>query len=365
MSSSSSDSPRDTPSAAIPGWESLTPPQKQGFYYAETGKVCIGPVGAPVSGLDRLILKVIQEEVPGIMNNWFEDSYLERFYTTMLTVRRPDPSAAHGPRYALFRGICAPAILSTWPEVARAAIGVPGSLYQKCSSHIEASLRLVQAWQIGGINARISLGAVLRPSTTELWLEGFASSTCPHLHIPEEDELERRVPPACSPDGVDELLDADAITGAWETYVPGRKPAKEYTSTMLIGSLPPLLTALHLATSADTEPASAGNSSSTGGEHGHYDASLTAISSLPSGASEALVLRPRAYEVRSSGTSEGSLRRGYVAVIQGEAPWVYADRDDAHLWIPPQGSGHVGYYLTLGEALHAFRMALRTREIHG
>ncbi len=38
--------------------------------------MCIGPVGAPVSGLDRLILQLIQEEEPGVMENWYAVLFL-------------------------------------------------------------------------------------------------------------------------------------------------------------------------------------------------------------------------------------------------------------------------------------------------
>ncbi len=38
--------------------------------------------------------------------------------------------------------------------------------------------------------------------------------------------------------------------------------------------------------------------------------------------------------------------------------------DIAQMWLPPKGSGHVGYYHTLREALDAFRMGLRTGEIY-
>lgn len=38
---------------------------------ADTGKVCIGPIGAPVSGKDRKMLQVIQELDPHLMMNWY------------------------------------------------------------------------------------------------------------------------------------------------------------------------------------------------------------------------------------------------------------------------------------------------------
>ncbi|TFK81055.1 hypothetical protein K466DRAFT_569276 [Polyporus arcularius HHB13444] len=263
--SSGSDSPSagsGSPAAVDPNWDSLSTEEKQAYYHAETGRVCIGPVGAPVSGLDRLILQIIQEEAPHVMKNWFEESYHARFYTMKLTGGR-DASAANGPRYALYRATNGPAILTTWSEVARNVVGVPGSLYQKCSSHIEASLRLMQAWQIGGINARIDLATVMRPSSTDVWLQGFAASEGLRLRISEEDQPEDHMAPFCSPDGIDELLDPGMLTGGWEMYVPGRKPAMEYTSTMVVGSLQPLLSALQTAASAVSEQTSAVEPSSS------------------------------------------------------------------------------------------------------
>ncbi len=38
---------------------------------ADSGKVCMGPVGAPVSGRDRQMLLVIQELEPILMGNWY------------------------------------------------------------------------------------------------------------------------------------------------------------------------------------------------------------------------------------------------------------------------------------------------------
>ncbi|TFK78368.1 hypothetical protein K466DRAFT_607052, partial [Polyporus arcularius HHB13444] len=69
----------------------LTPAMEQARHYADTGRVCIGPIGAPVSGKDRQLLLVIQEVVPLVMNNWFEGSYGARFYTSKLHIGQ-DPS---------------------------------------------------------------------------------------------------------------------------------------------------------------------------------------------------------------------------------------------------------------------------------
>ncbi len=40
-------------------------------FVAETGRVCIGPIGAPVTGRDRQMLRVIQELEPLVMGNWY------------------------------------------------------------------------------------------------------------------------------------------------------------------------------------------------------------------------------------------------------------------------------------------------------
>ncbi len=211
-------------------------------------------------------------------------------------------------------------------------VGVPGSLWEKCSSHIEASLRIMQAWQIGGINAKIEASARNRPRTTDQWLQGFATSEWPRLHIPKEDKPETPEAPLCSPDGVDTLLDADDITGGWESYVPGRKPAKEYVRTVLVGSLQPRLTATQPAASSDPEHVLAAPPSSSCRVDGPSHVHLPPGGRGHTGARPLLAQlqssrpAPAAYQERSCMVSPGAPREGYIVVLQGDAPWIFADR---------------------------------------
>ncbi len=188
----------------------------------------------------------------------------------------------------------------------------------------------MQAWQIGGIIAKIPLSAVMRPISTELWLQGFARSELPRMNISDKDEPDYCSAPHCSPHGIDELLDGDDNTGAWETYVPGRKPAREYTMT-LGRSLPPLLAALQTAASPNREPPSTGEPSSSRGVEGPN----RPISPPGSWAAENAPLVPQlnathgapaAYQARSPTPAPGQAPRGYVVVIQGENPWVFDQR---------------------------------------
>ncbi|TFK80858.1 hypothetical protein K466DRAFT_604987 [Polyporus arcularius HHB13444] len=189
----------------------LTPAMLQAGHYAETGRVCIGPIGAPVTGRDRQMLRVIQELEPLVMRNWFESSYGARFYTSKFCTGDTGEDVSSGSYYVLYRSLDGPAIRSSWPEAAPAVIGVPCSLFQKCSSFLEASLRLAQAWMIGGIIYRIPR-SVLRSGTTESWLDAFACSPMPTLQIPEESmPMLDPVPPCSSSEALDVVLDAEAI----------------------------------------------------------------------------------------------------------------------------------------------------------
>ncbi|KAI0686698.1 hypothetical protein C8T65DRAFT_701056 [Cerioporus squamosus] len=326
VSSMASQSPHasepDGPWETDRGWDWMPTTHRRAYYYAESGNVCIGPVGMPVTGLDRLVLRAIQEEAPQIMEDWFEHSHGCLFYSSKLHVSA-DPSEELGPRYALFRSLVGPAILCT----SRHVVGVPGSLYQKCSSYMEASLRLAQAWTIGGIVAKIPLAASQCPASTAIWLQGFAKSDRGFVRIEEDDAPDLRGMPYCTPDGVDEVLDEDLVTGGWRTYLPGSRPAREHSSGLL-GTLPP-----PVSMTPTVPPDGEAEDSVT------IEATSHAVGPMPPAAP-------------SCSIREGVLATrhgGYFAVIEGENP------EDIESWVPPEGAGHVGHYLTLRDALEAFQ----------
>ncbi len=203
--------------------------------------------------------------------------------------------------------------------MARHVIFVPGSLYQLCSSYQEASLRLTQALNIGGIVAKLPLNASLSPPTTAAWLQAFTVSNQLLIRSEEEDAPDLRGSPRCSPDGVDEILDEDLITGGWTTYLPGCRPERE-SSAGLLGSVQALESASH-----DRIP--------TGGEaEHHHTTALTSHRSIEApgrvleGASDthASALVDAATDERGGSCEAGT--GGYFVVIQGESPWVFTDR---------------------------------------
>ncbi len=111
-------------------------------------------------------------------------------------------------------------------------IGVPCSLFQKCSSFMEASLRLAQAWMIGGIVYRIPR-SVLLSGSTDSWLDAFACSPMPALQIPRKFmPILDPVPPCSTSEALDVVLDAEVMGDWWQSFVPGRKRTGDYTPTI-------------------------------------------------------------------------------------------------------------------------------------
>ncbi len=202
-------------------------------------------------------------------------------------------------------------------------IGVPGSLFQKCSSFLEASLRLAQAWMIGGIVYRIPQ-SVLLPGTTDTWLQAFACSPMPALLIPQSAMPRLNpVPPCSSSEAPDPVLDAEVMGSWWQTFLPGCKATRDYTPTTRAVFAP-----------CDSPPSPSSTSS--------WDSGLVSPSSPPTDW-ETVVL-PRNPPTSACGdTDEGNAlplgirsfpsssfraptrpeQGGYVVIVCGEAPWLF------------------------------------------
>ncbi|RDX39726.1 hypothetical protein OH76DRAFT_1490874 [Lentinus brumalis] len=358
----------------------LTPAMEQARHYAESGKVCIGPIGAPVSGKDRQLFQVLEELAPELVGNWFEGAYGARFYSSKFQLGQ-DPTLALGPHYVLLRSLIGAAILSDWNEVAPAVIGVPGSLFQKCASFLEASVRFSQAHMIGGIIYEIP-PSVVGAATTDQWLEAFACSRARPLHIAEEVvPMLAAVPPCTLSDTPDEVLDADCVGSWWQTFLPGRKPAHDYTPTYCSSPLA-ITTPLHPAPSScgrDAPPPPSPSSTASWDSDtstplsGHGVASNEEVPPAPPPTSacgnpeEEETTPPRSFRCFQASRARGSKRPdhgGYVVVVCGQTPWVFPD-SVAEKWLPRRGTGHVAFYATFREALEGFRDALRVGRIRG
>ncbi|RDX39965.1 hypothetical protein OH76DRAFT_1423986 [Lentinus brumalis] len=329
----------------------LSPAMEQARHYADTGKVCIGPIGAPVSGKDRKMLQVIQELEPLLMKNWFEGSYGAKFYTSKFQLDH-DASLAKGPHYVLFRSLIGSAVLSDWNEVAPAVIGVPGSLFQKCSSFLEASLRFAQAHMIGGIIYQIP-ESVVGATTTDEWIEAFACSPLKPLYIPKRDyPMLGPVPPCTMSDVPDEVLDAEDVGEWWQTFLPGRKPAHDYSNTYFHSS-PCIVTtplqAEHYGRDPPPSPSStlsweSGFSCVSSARAMPRDLPVLAPPISACGDPVGDIALPRTFRSFQAGGSRGAIRPDQGGV--------------AELWLPETGSGNVAYYATFREALDGFRDAL-------
>ncbi len=208
-------------------------------------------------------------------------------------------------------------------------IGVPGSLFQKCSSFMEASLRLAQAWMIGGIIYQIP-ESVLLPGTTDTWLEAFARSPMRALQIPSKAMPMLGPVPPCSASGApDAVLDADVMGGWWKTFVPGRKPARDYPATL--ETFPQVVFAPR-----DAPPSPSSTSSWDSGDSSpssQHSASHTVVvpvrpSTSACGDSEKDRAVPRGVRAFQTGSSRASTRPdedSYVAIVCGKVPWLFAD----------------------------------------
>ncbi|TFK81021.1 hypothetical protein K466DRAFT_569296 [Polyporus arcularius HHB13444] len=303
----------------------------------------------------------------------FEGSYGARFYTSRFHLPQ-DPSLPMGPHYVLYRSLIGPAILSDWTEVAPAVIGVPGSLFEKCASFMEACLRFSQAHMIGGIIYQIPQSAVHATSTNQ-WLEAFACSTQPSLRISEEDiPILDAVPPCTLSDAPDEVLDADGTGGWWQTFLPGRKPTHDYVVTYHPS---PQVVATPLQpgpcfTGRDAPPSPSSTlswDSVTSSPSPGYGVTQSVVGppappTSACGEPDEEVPMPRSFCSFQGGGCRVPIGRdetGYAAIVCGKAPWIFPD-GVAQEWVAQKGSGHVGYYATFREALEGFRDALTSSQ---
>ncbi len=183
---------------------------------------------------------------------------------------------------------------------------------------------------IGGIIYQIPR-SVLLPGTTETWLEAFASSPMPALPIPTR-AMPRfdPVPPCASWDALDVVLDAEVVGDWWHTFLPGRKMPRDYTQTISSYSQ-----AVFTPQDPPPSPASSTSSWDSGDSSPPSRATSRALPERPgpptSACGDSIAANPSPRGIRSfeSGSSRLSTRpgdSGYVMIVCGEVPWLFADR---------------------------------------
>lgn len=215
---------------------------------------------------------------------------------------------------------------------------MPGSMFQKCTSFLEASLRFAQAHMIGGIIYQIP-ESVVSATSTDQWLQAFACSPLTPLYISEQDvPMLDAVPPCTMSDAPDEVLDADCMSEWWQTFLPGRKPSRDYTVTYRpsphIVTTPLQPGPSNLGRDAPPSPSStvswdSGTSSRPTSGHGVPRMQLPpAPPTSACGDPDEDGGVPRSFRSFQAGGPRRSIRpddEGYAAVLCGEAPWLFPD----------------------------------------
>ncbi|KAI9069927.1 hypothetical protein FKP32DRAFT_1670967 [Trametes sanguinea] len=192
-----------SPGAATPSDGTRTSPAPRRFVEdawknAQTGWVCLGPAGCPVSAYDAKLFNILEQERPAEVGSWFSDAVRAGFFTTKLDV----PSDVRdGALYVVYRGVDeGPGIYERWEDVVRLTLDIHGTLYQRCVGWMEAVTRFAQALAIRGLVCRLS-DDVKQAGTMSCWLPALRPSpypplnVCPHLLPPPSSSFLGALPP--------------------------------------------------------------------------------------------------------------------------------------------------------------------------
>ncbi|CDO74327.1 hypothetical protein BN946_scf184348.g2 [Trametes cinnabarina] len=200
-------SPAAAPIEPYPMYEEFAASARE---WADSGRVCIGPAGKPVSERDRRIYAMLTHVEPTGVGNWFEACCQHQFFTMKPRVTRSNTDDA---LYVVYRGArTGPGFYASWAEVRPAVVGVAGALYQRCKSWADATLRFVQALAIGGVVCQIPDEA-LTAADVAAWMLALQSAPAPPVHVSTG-----MMPPPLA----DAVLTEAGEPMAWRTFDVGR-----------------------------------------------------------------------------------------------------------------------------------------------